>query len=84
VEPSAEMVLDWRKADWAALRARLGRPGLLVELERRKAATVWEHLRDEINSAVNHSVPKRMRRPGNKPRWMTRDILKALRRKRRV
>jgi len=25
-----------------------------------------------------------MRRPGNKPRWMTRDILRALRRKRWV
>jgi len=58
VEPSAEMVPDWRKADWAALRARLGRPGLLAELERRDAATVWEHLRDKINSAVSHSVPK--------------------------
>ena len=34
--------------------------------------------------AVEKHVPKRPRRAGNKPAWMTRDIIRALRRKRRV
>jgi len=83
-EPSAERVPDWRRADWAALKGRLGRPALLRRLEESSVEGVWECLRDEINTAVDLYVPKRQRRTGNRPKWMSRDILRALRKKRRI
>jgi len=82
--PSTEKIPDWSRADWAALKRTLGDPALLARLERTETEAVWETLRDEVNRAVADHVPKKLRRAGNKPKWMCRDILRALRRKRRV
>ena len=48
------------------------------------AKEAWEIFKTEINEAVRLHVPVRPRRQGNRPKWMNRDILKALRRKRRI
>jgi hypothetical protein len=44
----------------------------------------WAVFRDKITSIVNEHIPIRLRRTPNKSVWMTREAIRAIRRKRRL
>ncbi len=66
------------------MRQQLTEVDLTTKMVEGTAQEAWELLKTEIREAVKKYVPTRLRRPRNRPNWMNRDILRALRRKRRV
>jgi len=48
------------------------------------AEEVWNVFKEEILQSVEDNVPKKPKRNGRRSVWMTREILRALRRKRRI
>ena len=81
---SNEKVPNWHRADWEGLKAQLSATNLKQRMENSSAAGAWEIFKGEILDAVATNVPTKPRRTHNRPTWMTRDILRALRRKRRL
>jgi hypothetical protein len=77
------MVRNWWKADWAAMRAELDATEW-DELEGMVADEAWNALKNKINDAVSKHVPMKPRGSGRRPPWMTRDILRTVRKKRRL
>lgn len=81
---TTETVPDWRKADWAGLKGWLTAAALPNKMATLPAEECWGLLRDTVLRAVNMHVPVRPRRNPNKPPWMTKHILRAIRKKKRV
>jgi Reverse transcriptase (RNA-dependent DNA polymerase)/Endonuclease-reverse transcriptase len=75
---------DWNKADWAGIKRELGRDDWDELLGGLSADQAWSKLRDRIHGLVDKYVPERRRRNHNKPPWLSRDILRAIRRKKRL
>ncbi len=44
----------------------------------------WEDLRDRLKEAIKAHVPTKVRRDPNKPAWLSKEILRKIRRKRRL
>ena len=82
--PTEQMVPNWRRADWEGLRRDVGEADMVRRMEAAPAAQAWEILKGSLLAAVDKHVPQKPRRNGNKTIWMTRDIIRALRRKRRI
>ena len=81
---STELVPDFRKADFKELRNSL----LLVQWENdlNPLSTVesWEFFKQQINKRMEDSIPKKRRRISNRPLWMNQNIMRVIRKKRRV
>ena len=82
--PSIQTVPNWSKADWVGLRRSVEEADMVTKMERATAGEAWDIFKNSLLSAVNDFVPTRPRRTGNKPAWINRDIIRALRRKRRI
>ena len=82
--PTTQMVPNWHKADWDGLKRCVTEADMVTRMEGATAEQAWEIFKTSINTAVDEFVPKRPRRTGNKPAWINRDIIRALRRKRRI
>ena len=82
-ETTADMVPNWRKANWTAMKERISAKSTsyLDEMETEEVGLEFSKF---TASLVKEFVPLRLRRKNNKPVWMTRDILRALRRKRKL
>jgi hypothetical protein len=82
-EEAVSMVSNWWKADWEAMRQDLS--GESWEgLDQKSASEAWKQFRDKIDDLVEKHIPMKPRGwPGRLP-WMTREILRAVRRKRRI
>jgi Reverse transcriptase (RNA-dependent DNA polymerase)/Endonuclease-reverse transcriptase len=82
-EESASLVRNWWKADWEAMKQELSRESW-EGLDQKSASEAWQQFKDRIENIVERHVPMKPRgRPGRPP-WMTREILRAVRRKRRI
>jgi hypothetical protein len=75
---------DWNKADWVGIKRELGRDDWDELLGGLSADQAWSKLRDRIHGLVKKGVPERRRRNHNKPPWLSRDILRAIQRKKRL
>jgi hypothetical protein len=75
---------DWRKADWEAMKTELANRDWLYRLRRADAAAVWNILRDKITDLVQRFVPERRMRNQNRPAWLTQNILREIRKKKRL
>jgi len=82
--PSEQMVPNWRRADWDGLKRTVEQADLAGKMEEANAEQAWNIFKDTVLAAVQNNVPMKPRRTGNKPAWLTRDIIRALRRKRRI
>ena len=82
--PTEQMVPNWRRADWDGLKKCVGEADMVEKMEAASAEQAWNILKSSILSAVEKNVPLKPRRTSNKPSWMTRGIIRALRRKRRI
>ena len=83
LEPEKSMP-DWKRADWDAMREELRTGDWLQQLKRSGAARAWEILRAKMENMIEKYVPERRKRNNNRPAWMTQEILRAIRRKKRI
>ena len=80
----AKEQLDWHRADWDSMRAAMANINWREELDGKSGSEAWTSLRDHLNGVVNENVPLRRRRNQNRPAWLTKEILCAIRRKKRL
>jgi hypothetical protein len=72
---------DWHRADWDSMRRELARVNWDEQLRGRATEEAWALLRDRLHGLIEKHVPPRRRRNHNRPPWLSRDILRAIRRK---
>jgi len=75
---------DWRRANWDAMRADMNTGDWLMRLKRSGAAGAWDILRSKVERLIEDHVPVRRKRNSNRPAWMTQEILRAIRKKKRI
>ena len=75
---------DWRKADWEGMKESLWSRSLEPQMRGMGAEQAWSVLKEKINAAVEKFVPKKRRRNQNRPGWLSQDILREVRRKKRL
>ena len=79
-----ELVPDWCKADLDKLVSSLANVDWKAELNNISGLSGWEFLKKKIDEETHACVPVKMRRVGNRPLWMTRNVLRLIRKKRRL
>ena len=79
-----ELRLNWARADWRAMELDLARAGWQRRFQGLGAEEAWMILKQEINKVVEEHVPKYRMRNHDKPAWLNRDILREIRRKKRL
>jgi len=85
--PSTETrpVPDWRRANWSEMRAELKSDRRwLMQLRASRTDEAWNILRDKVTYLTEKHVPVRKARKNNRPAWMTQEILREIRRKKRL
>ncbi len=83
-EEEKEPLPDWRRADWDTMRDELSNINWRARLERKKTSDAWRTFVGTVTRLVEKHVPPRRRRNPNRPAWMTREILRAVRKKKRL
>jgi hypothetical protein len=81
---SLEEVPDWSKADMGKLREAIQEVDWAREFESMSGTQSMEKFYTVLDREVEKFVPKKMRRKGNKPLWMNKNILRMIRKKRRL
>jgi Reverse transcriptase (RNA-dependent DNA polymerase)/Endonuclease-reverse transcriptase len=82
-EEQPGLVRNWWKADWGAMRADLA-AATWEGLDSMNADAAWAELKAKIDETVTRNVPLKPRGTGGKPPWLTRDIMREVRKKRRL
>ena len=75
---------DWNRADWSSMREELGNVNWRGELEGKEVEEAWTVFTGKIQQAICKHVPVRRRRNHNRPAWLSTDILRAIRKKKRL
>ena len=76
-----EEVPDWRKADLSRLRNELD---IEWQFDGLNTLEAWDLIKNEIRKAEDKSVPKKRRRISCRPLWMQQNIMRVIRKKRRL
>ncbi len=80
-----EPVPDWRRrANWEAMRSQLCNVNWRDSLDGKMMDSEWRELTGIVAKLAEKHVPRRRKRNRNKPAWMTRKILRAVRKKKRM
>jgi hypothetical protein len=66
------------------MRAEMRTGKWLQDLKKSGADRAWGILRDKVEEVIQKHVPARRKRNSNRPAWMTQEILRAVRRKKRI
>ena len=80
-EPAVRLI--WGKADWAAMEQSLANESW-EELDRLDADSAWNVLKEKINKLVEKHVPSRRRRNHDRPGWLNQNIVREIRRKKKL
>ena len=83
-EDDGDTVKNWRKADWEAMRGELSDRRWVQDLKRLGTGDAWAAFCKKIEECVNRYVPVRRKRNRNRPPWLNQEILRAIRKKKRV
>ena len=75
---------DWRRADWAAMRSEMEDKTWINRVRRSNMEGAWQLVKNKVVELTRKYVPLRRRRNHNKPAWMTQEILRAIRKKKRI
>ncbi len=75
---------DWRRADWEAMRAELQEANITMSVRGQGAEDAWNTIRSKVDSLLEKHIPKRRERNSNRPAWLTQDILREIRKKKRI
>ena len=80
---SNELVLDWFNGDTEGLKGFYCNINWKEILEENNAEEAWEVLKTKIDVGIEKFIPKKQRASRNKPQWMTKNVVKLCRKKRR-
>ena len=53
-------------------------------MDSKSGSEAWDIFKEQLNKVVDDNVPVRRRRNHNRPAWLSRDILRAIRRKKQL
>jgi hypothetical protein len=84
IEEDKGPVLDWRRADWDGMREELRDTGWMQGLRDGSTEESWDIFRRKVTKMVGKFVPVKRKRNQNRPAWMTREILRAVRKKKKL
>ena len=76
--------LDWAKANWDEMERDLRGWDWRTEMEGKDGNEAWTKLRDKLLHTVEAHVPTRRQRNHNRPAWLSTEILRAIRKKKRL
>ena len=76
--------LNWRKANWDGMREDLAAVDWRRSLAGLSTQEMWSFFKTEVEKTTEKNVPGRKRRSGGRATWMTKDIMAAVRRKKRL
>ena len=75
---------DWQRADWAGMRDMLADVNWRRDMNGKSVEEAWTLLTSKINQTVKDFVPLRRRRNQNRPAWLSQNILREVRKKKRL
>ena len=75
---------NWKKADLDGLKRYIGNKNWENILNSRSIERNWQTFTKILNEAVQKFVPLSTQRSADKPKWLTREIIKLLRQKKRA
>ena len=75
---------DWAKADWNGMRKDLSELEWRTMMLNKNANEAWEIFKTKVDDLTEKYVPMRRRRNHNRPPWLSQNILRAIRRKKRM
>lgn len=81
---SKELVPNWSKADLEQLSANLAELDWEAELSGKSGVEAWDVIKAKIDEETEKCVPKKLRRVNSRPLWMTRNVMRLVRKKRRA
>ena len=79
-----ELVPDYKNANFQEMREKLGSIDWKTDLEELDAVHSWNKFKGTVSSTVDSCVPKKKRRNNSKPLWMQRNVMRVIRKKRRL
>ena len=74
---------DWNKTDFDVLKNRVTNVDWEELLNEEDANSAWESFSNTLNVIINEAVPQKKYRASSRPQWMTKDVMTAVRLKRR-
>ena len=81
---SMEEVPDWSKADYGAIKSAIEQIKSEDEFKDKSGQECLDLLYEVIERETERCIPKKMRRKSNRPLWMTKTIIRLLRKERRL
>jgi hypothetical protein len=79
-----KVVKDWRRADWQKMRKDMEKTVWRRELRGLTASEMWARFKARIMATVKKNVPMKTLKNKGRPRWMSQEIIAAIRRKKRL
>ena len=79
-----ELVPDYAKADFVLLREKLGEIEWDSFLEHCNTEDSWQLFKAKVSEVVDECIPKKLRRNNSKPLWMQRNVMRVIRKKKRL
>lgn len=76
--------LNWRRADWESMRLDMAYIDWRTVLMGLSTQDMWLLFRSKIEQTIKKNVPDRKLRTGGRAAWMSREIMAAVRRKKRL
>ena len=84
VKQSIELVPDFRRANFNALRKHFYEIDWSITLGDYDVENQWHVFCDKIRNASSRFIPQRKRRTNNRPQWLNKDVKKALNKKKKL
>ena len=81
---TSELVYNWGKANFKDMKQQFNNIDWSTTLINQSTNDMWNIFKDKISEVQDKNVPKMLRRTSNRPPWMTIQLLRAIRKKRRV
>ena len=78
-----ELVCDWKNGDLEALSEHLKNVKWSEDLSQKSAEESWNYMKGKIHAGMDLFIPKIHRRQANKPKWMTKKVMRLIRTKQR-
>ena len=79
-----EEVPDWSKADYGAIRIALELINWEEEFQDKQGQECLDIFYEVVQRETDRCIPKKLRRRSNRPMWMSKNIMRLLRKKRRL
>ena len=79
-----ELVPDYSKADFNLLREKLDVIDWRLSFGEANTEDCWQLFKGKVAETVDECIPKKLRRNNSKPLWMQRNVMRVLRKKKRL